>query len=88
MDEVELKANDNTIKFVIEKRKWCRIYFVKHNTIIKLGADALDIIIPKLVHAINTDAERKYFLYKEMKIFTILCLMEPHTVIVGRNTHD
>lgn len=88
MDEIELMVGNKKIKLVIEQRKWCRVYYINEELTIKLGADIYEVIISKLLLAFDTNNNRKYVLYKGMEIFTVLCLMEPHTAIVGKELND
>ena len=84
MDEIELMVDNKKIKLVIEERKWCRVYYINNELTIKLGADNYEIVISKLLLAFAPNDNRKYVLYKGMELFTVLCLMEPHTTIAGR----
>ena len=84
MEEIELMADNKKIKLIIEERKWCRVYYINDELSLKLGADNYEIVISKLLYAFAFNNNRKYVLYKGMEIFTILCLMEPHTTIAGR----
>lgn len=88
MDEIELMVDNKKIKLVIEQRKWCRVYYINDEITIKLGADIYEVIISKLLLAFDTNSNRKYVLYKGMEIFNVLCLMEPHTTIVGKELND
>lgn len=85
MDEIELIADDKIVKMEVNLNKWCRVYIIKEGIITKLGAHTLEVILSKLLIAFVNDADRKYVSYKGMEIFTVVCLMEPHAAIVGRD---
>lgn len=88
MDEIELLVDDKKIKIVVKQNGWSYIYLVKDDANVKLGANGMSRIIPKLVTAFDSSLDRKYIHYKGLKIFTIFHLMEPHATIAGRCVND
>ena len=88
MDELELIVDNKKIKLVVNSKQWCKLYFIQNDNIFKLGADDLGVIISKLMIAFVSNVDRKYVLYKGEQMFTIFCLMEPHTTITGRDINN
>ena len=85
MDVIELLVGNEKIIIQVKQKGWSNIFFIKDDIKVKLGANGLSKIITKLLDALSSSTERKYMIYKEIEIFTIFYLMEPHATIAGRD---
>lgn len=86
-NELILEIHEGKIKLVVSNNFWCEVYWVTDKSYIALGADTIDRVVGKLLTAFN-ETERKYFEYKEMKLFTIINLMGPLATIAGKEADD
>lgn len=88
MVSLELNADEKTIQLVMESPNWCKMYLNDKREIFSLGADALEIVISRLLIGFLSVPNRKYFTYQNKKMFSIVNLSEPHSVIAGRDIAD
>lgn len=84
MDELELVVNRKGLKLVIQDKNWCRVYLINNDTMIILGANSFEKIVSKLLKALISKKNTKNFIYKGIKMSTVLNLMDPHTVIAKK----
>ena len=85
LNELMLETYEGKIKLVVCDNGWCKMHWISNKEDLLLGADSVEIIISKLLTFLSEklETERKYFVYKEMKLFTILNLMGPLATIAG-----
>lgn len=88
MGELELVVNRKGLKLVIENKSWCRVYLIDNEIVVMLGANSLEKIVSKLLIAFVNMENKKYFTYQGIKMFTVLNMMEPHSVIAGKLRND
>lgn len=78
-----LKKDNKFLKFVVINKLWYEIYLCENNMEIKLGANSPDRIFCSLITSFLLVEERKYFTFSNMKLFTVMNLMDSHSVIAG-----
>lgn len=83
MDKIELKVDNKMLRLIISENNWCQIYFVEDDKNIKLGANSLNIIISKLLISFLPFQNNNFFWYSGLEMFTIMNLMDSHSVIAG-----
>ena len=83
MDVIELRADEKILKLTIEDNFWCQVYLVEDKEEIRLGADCLNSIISKLFIAFMPSQNKKHYQHCGIEMFTVMCLMDPHSVIAG-----
>lgn len=88
MVSLELSADEKKILLVVENLNWCRMYLNDKGEVFSLGADSLEIIISRLLLGFLSVPNRKYFTYQSKKMFSIVNLSDPHSVIAGRDIAD
>lgn len=88
MNELELVVDRKGLKLVIQNRNWCRVYLIKNDTMILLGANSLEKILSKLLIAFIPMKNIKSFIYLGVQMTTVLNLMEPHSVIAKKKSED
>lgn len=88
MVEVELGAQGGKIKLLIHDSAWCEIHLLANDSVINLGGENLERIISRLMISFIPEKDRKYFIYQDMKLFTVFNLMGPHAVVAGRERDD
>ena len=84
MDELLLEAHGGKVKLIIHDGTWCELYLLANGQDIYLGGNSLDTIIPKLLISFIPEKDRKHYIYQDMELFTVFCLMGPHAVVAGR----
>lgn len=88
MDELVLEACEKKIKMIIHNRAWCQMYLLENDNAIILGENSLEIIISKLLNSFVPEKKRKYFIYNNEKLFTVVNLMGSHAVIAAKESED
>lgn len=81
--ELILKKDNKFLKFVVVNKFWYELYLCENNMEIKLGANSPDRIFDGLITSFLPVEERKYFMFSNMKLFTVVNLMDSHSTIAG-----
>lgn len=81
--ELILKKDNKFLKFVVINKFWYELYLCENNIKIKLGANSPDRIFDGLITSFLPVEERKYFMFSNMKLFTVMNLMDSHSTIAG-----
>lgn len=84
MYELNLKQENKMIKVLLLHDDWCQVFFKDDNMEIKLGANTIDKFSSNLIISFLSLNDRSFFIYSEMKLFSIVNLMDSHAVIAGR----
>lgn len=82
MDGIILSVEKKSLKLLPEKNNWCQVYFIGDKDI-RLGANSIDKVISGLLIAFLPHQNKKAFYYGGLKLFTIINLMDSHSVIAG-----
>lgn len=81
--ELILKKDNKFLKFTVINKFWYEIYLCENYMEIKLGANSPDRIFCGLITSFLPVEERKYFTFSNMKLFTVMNLMDSHSTIAG-----
>ena len=87
MDVIELKADEKMLKLTITDNEWCQVYLVEDKEEIRLGANGFCRILSKFVITFMP-SQKKYFQYGGIEMFTIMNLMDSHSVVAGRKKSE
>lgn len=88
MDELELEARGEKIKLTIHECSWCEVYLLVNGEFMPMGGERLDKIISNLLISFMIQGDRKYFTYRDMKLFTVFNLMGPHAMVAGKESDN
>lgn len=90
MDELVLSSENDKDKLiiVIKNGNWSEVYIEHEKKRIKLGSQGLDNILYGIILSFLNIRERSLFQYLDYNLFTIVNLMDSHSVIAGRYIKD
>ena len=82
----ELSLSSDKEKLIIKTRNnnWSDVYIEKNSKRVKLGSQSLDTILYSFIISFIELSDRTFFEYLDYKLFTVVNLMDSHSVIAGR----
>jgi hypothetical protein len=90
MAKFEFFINDARIILSVmqNEAEWCYVFIESVDSVVRLGADTLERIKEKFIIELNCIPAQKTSIYRDVDVFLVTVLSEPHVIIYGSPVDD